>query len=162
MRNLTQTLKWILVEAAGAFQGAEMSKHPGMDLNISWWSVKSCFSSDEISLQTWNEIILLLFQFSRSVMSDSLRPRGLQHARPPCPSPTPGVYLNSRPLGRWCHPTISFSVIPFSSRLQSCPVSGSFQMSQMSQLFASGGQSIGLSALASVLSVNTQDWSPLE
>ena len=91
-------------------------------------------------------------------MSDSLQPHGLQHARPPCPSPTPRVYSHSRPLSRWCHPTISSSVIPFSSCLQSFPVSGSFQMSQ---LFASGGQNIGVSASASVLPVNIQDWFPL-
>ena len=98
-------------------------------------------------------------QFSRSVMSDSLRPHEPQHARPPCPSPTPGVYPNSCPFSRWCHPTISSSVIPFSSCLQSLPASGSFQMSQ---LFASGSQSIGVSASTSVLPMNTQDWSPLE
>ena len=86
------------------------------------------------------------------------RPDGLQHARPPCPLPTPGVYSNSCPFSRWCHPTISSSVIPFSSCLQSFPASGSFQMSQF---FTSGGQSIGVSALASVLPMNTQDWSPL-
>ena len=97
-------------------------------------------------------------QFSHSVMSDSLRPHGLQHARPPCPSPTPGVYSNSWPLSWWCHPTISFSVVPFSSRLQSFPASGSFQMSQ---LFTSGGKSIGVSASASVLPMNIQDWFPL-
>ena len=79
-------------------------------------------------------------QFSRSVMSDSLRSHGLQHTRPPCPSPTPGVYPNSCPLSRWCHPTISSSVVPFSSCPQSFPASGSFQMSQ---LFASSGQCIG-------------------
>ena len=90
-------------------------------------------------------------------MSDSLRPHGLQHARPPCPSPTPGVYSNSRPLSRWCHPTISSSVVPFSSRLQSFPESGSFQMSQF---FLSGGQSTRVSASASVLSMNIQDWFP--
>ena len=97
-------------------------------------------------------------QFSHSVMSDSLWPHGLQHTRPPCPSPTPGVYPNPCPLSRWCHPTISSSVIPFSSCLQSFPASGSFQMSQ---LFASCGQSIGVSASASVLPMNTQGWSPL-
>ena len=90
-------------------------------------------------------------QFSRSVMSDSLRPHGLQHARPPCPSPTPGVYSNSCPLSQWCHPTISSSVIPFSSCLQSFPASRSFQMSQ---LFASGSQSIGVSASTLVLPMN--------
>ena len=100
-----------------------------------------------------------LFQFSRSVVSDSLQPHGLQHTRPSCPSPTPGVYSNSCPLSQWCHPTISSSVVPFSSHLQSFPASESFQMSQF---FPSGGQSIGVSALASVLPMNTQDWSPLE
>ena len=96
--------------------------------------------------------------FSRSVVSDSLQSHELQHARPPCPSPTPGAYSNSCPLRRWCHPTISSSVIPFSSRLQSFPASGSFQMSRF---FASGSQSFGVSASTSVLSMNTQDWSPL-
>ena len=87
-------------------------------------------------------------QFSRSVMSNSLRSHGLQHARLPCPSPTPGACSNSCPLSRWCHPTISSSVVPFSSCLQSFPASGSFQRSQ---LFTSGGQSTGVSASASVL-----------
>ena len=95
-------------------------------------------------------------QFS-SVVSDSLRPHGLQHARPPCPSLTPGVYPNSSSLSWWCLPTISSSVISFSSWPQSLPASGSFQMSQ---LFASGGQSIGVSASKSVLPMNTRDWSP--
>ena len=103
-------------------------------------------------------ILKLISQFSCSVMSDSLRPHESQYARPPCPSPTPGVYSNPCPLSRWCHPTISFSVIPFSSCPQSFPASGSFQMSQ---LFASGGQSIGVSASIAVLPMNTQDWSPL-
>ena len=97
-------------------------------------------------------------QFSRSVTSNSLRPHGLQHTSPPCPSPAPGVYSNSCSLSQWCHPTISSSVIPFSSCPQSFPASWSFQMSQ---LFASGGQNIGVSASTSVLSMNTQDWSPL-
>ena len=97
-------------------------------------------------------------QFSRSVMSDSLRPHGLQHTSPPCPSSTPRVYSDSCPLSRWCHPTISSSVVTFSSCLQSFPASGSFPMSQF---FESGGQSIGVSAWTSVLPVNTQDWSPL-
>ena len=92
-------------------------------------------------------------------MSDSLQPHGLQHARPPCPSPTPEVSSNSCPLSQWCHPTISSSVIPFfSSCLQSFPASGSFPMSQF---FTSGGQSIVVSALASVLPMNIQDWFPL-
>ena len=97
-------------------------------------------------------------QFSRSVVSDSLWPHGLQHARPPCPSPTPRVHSNSCPLSRWCHPAILSSVVPFSSHLKSFPASGSFQMCQF---LISGGQSIGVSASASVLSVNIQDWSPL-
>ena len=98
------------------------------------------------------------YQVSRSVMSDSLWPHELQHARPPCPSPTPGVHPNPYPLSRWCHPTISSSFIPFSSCPQSFPASGSFQMSQ---LFASGGQSIGVSASTSVLPMNNQDGFPL-
>ena len=98
-------------------------------------------------------------QFSHSVMSDSLRPHESQHARPPCPSPTPRVHPNSCPSSHWCHPAISSSVVPFSSCPQSLPASGSFPMSQ---LFASGGQSIGVSALASVLPMNAQDWSPSE
>ena len=98
-----------------------------------------------------------LVQFSCSVMSDSLRPHEQQNARPPCPSPTPGVYPNSCPLSRWCVLTISSSVIPFSSCLRSFPTSVFFSMSQ---LFESGGQSIGVSASASVLPKNNQDWSP--
>ena len=97
-------------------------------------------------------------QFSRSAVSDSLQPHESQHAKPPCPSPTSRVQPNPCPLSQWCHPTISSSVIPFLSCLQSFPTSGSFQMSQ---LFASGGQSIGVSASTSVLSINTQDWSHL-
>ena len=96
-------------------------------------------------------------QFSHSVVSDSLQPHEPQHARPPCPSPTPGVHSNLGPLSRWCHPTISSSIIPFFSCPQSFPASGSFQMSQV---FASGGQSIGVSASASVLPMNTRDWPP--
>ena len=101
----------------------------------------------------------LSVQFSRSVVSDSLQIHGLQHARPPCPSPTPRVYSNSCPSSRWCHPTISSSAVPFSSCPQSLPASESFPMSQ---LFTRGGQSTGVSTLASFLPKNTQDWSPLE
>ena len=99
-------------------------------------------------------------QFSHSVVSDSLQPHGPQHARPPCPSPTPGIYSNLCPLSQWCHPTISSSVIPCSSHLQSFPASGSFSMTQF---FASGSQSIGASASASasVLPMNIQGWFPL-
>ena len=103
----------------------------------------------------WDQFSSL--QFSRSVVSDSLWPHEPQHSRPPCPSPTPGVHPNPRPSSRWCHPIISSSVDPFSC-LQSFPASGSFQISQ---LFAWGGQSIGVSASTSVLPMNTQSWSPL-
>ena len=106
----------------------------------------------------WN-VPYSLVQFSRSVVSDSLWHLELQCARPPCPSATPGVYSNSCPLSWWCHPAISSSVIPFSSCPKSLPASGSFPMSQ---LFAWGSQSIAVSASASVLPMNTQDWSPLE
>ena len=99
-----------------------------------------------------------MVQFSRSVASNSLRPHGLQHTRLPCPLPTPGACSNSCPLSWWCHPTISSSVSPFSSCLQSFPASGSLLMSQF---FQSGGQSIGTSASASVLPMNIQDWFPL-
>ena len=98
-------------------------------------------------------------QFSRSVVSDSLRPHESQHARPPCPASTPGVHSNSCLSSWWCHPAISSSVVPFSSFPQSLPASRSFPMSQ---LFTWGGQSIGVSALASFLPKNTQDWSPSE
>ena len=98
------------------------------------------------------------YQFSHSVVSDSLQPRGLQHTRPPCRPPTPGACSNSCPSSRWCHSTISSSVIPFSSCPQSFPASGSFPVSQF---FTSGGQSVGVSGAASVLPVNIQDWFPL-
>ena len=109
---------------------------------------------------TWSQrrIQFSSVQFSHSVVSDSLWPHGLQHASPPCPSPTPKLYSNSCPLSQWRHPTISSSIIPFSSCPQSFPASGSFPVSQ---LFASGGQSIVVSASTSVLPMNTQDWSPL-
>ena len=97
-------------------------------------------------------------QFSRSVMSNSLWPHGLQHARLPCPSPTPRVYSNSCPSSQWCHPTISTSVVPFSSCLQSFPASGSFPISQF---FTLGGQNIRTSASPSVLPMNSQDWFPV-
>ena len=105
-----------------------------------------------------NSVKLCSVQFSLSVVSDSLQPHELHQARLPCPSPTPRVYSNSSPLRQWWHPTISSSVVPFSSHLQSFPASGSFQISQ---LFTSGSQRIGVSASASVLPMNIQDWSPL-
>ena len=113
------------------------------------WKQPKCASIDE-----WIKKVVL---FSHSVVSDSLWPQGLQHTRLPCPSPSPRVCSNSCPSSRWCHPTILSSVIPFSSWLQSFPASGSFLMSQ---LFASGDQSTGASASASVLLINIQDWSP--
>ena len=112
------------------------------------WDVKASLLTSQFSS----------VQFSCSVVSDSLWPHELQHARHPCPSPSPGIQLNSGPLSRWCHLTISSSVIPFSSCSQSFTALGSFQMSQ---LFASGGQRLGVSASTSVLPMNTQDWSPL-
>ena len=113
------------------------------------------FFSDFKGLLVRKEVVnIRSVQFSRSVMSDSLRPHGLQHIRPPCPSPTPGVYSDSCPLSQWCHPTISSSVVPFSC-LQFFPASASFQMSQF---FASGGQIIGVLASISVLPMNIQDW----
>ena len=104
----------------------------------------------------WGPIIQ--HQFSCSVMSDCLWPHERQHTRLPCPLPTPRVHPNPCPLSRWCHPTMSSSVVPFSSRLQFLPASAYFQISQ---LFTSGGQSIGVSASTSVLAMNTQDWFPL-
>ena len=114
------------------------------------------------TIVSWRDVHRAIFificissvQISCSVVSDSLQPHVLQHTRLPCPSPTPKIYSNSCSLSQWCHPTISSSVVPFSSCLQSFPASGSFQMSQ---LFASGGQSIGVSASTSVLSMNIPD-----
>ena len=110
------------------------------------------------NLHTVLEMAISSVQFSCSVISDSLRPHELQHTRPPCPSPTPRVHSNSRPSSQCYHPAISSSVVPFSSCPQSLPASGSFPMSQH---FAWGGQSIGVSVSESVLPMNTQDWSPL-
>ena len=111
-------------------------------------------------MQIFSLLLLGNIQFScRSVVSNSLRPHEPQHARPPCPSPTPRVHSNSRPSSQWCYPAISSSIIPFSSFPQSLSASESFPVSQ---LFAWGGQSTGVSALASFLPKNTQDWSPLE
>ena len=117
--------------------------------------IKACMCTPKALLALGT---ISLVQFSCSVMSDSLWPHGLQRVRPPCLSPIPGIYSNSCPLSQWWHPTISSSVIPFSSCLQSFPVSESFQMSQF---FALGGQSIGVSASTSVLPMNTQDSFPL-
>ena len=120
---------------------------------------QSIGASAPVSVLPMNiRVDFLSVQFSRSVVSDSLQPHEPQHARPPCPSPTPRVHPNPCSLSWWCHPAISSSVVPFYSCPQSFPTSGSFPMSQ---LFASGGQSIGVSASTSVLPTNTQDWSPL-
>ena len=120
----------------------------------------TCLIALASAIQYLTQVVRMesLFQISHLVVSDSLQPHGLQHPRPPCPSPTHRVYSNSCPLSQWCHPTISSSVIPFSSHLQSFPASGSFQMSQF---FTSGGQSIGVSASVSVLPMDIQDWFPL-
>ena len=118
-------------------------------LNLKYLLLFTCFSFMPI----------YSVQFSRSVMSDSLRPHESQHARPPCPSATPGVHSDSRSSSQWCHPAILSSVVPFFSCPQSLPASESFPMSQ---LFTSGGQSTGVSPLASFLPKNTQDWSPSE
>ena len=118
------------------------------NIYLSEWQIYKYYGRDDFSS----------IQFSHSVMSDSLWPHGLQHTRPPCPSPTPRAYSNSHQSSRWCHPTISSSVVPFTSRLWSFPASGSFLRSQ---LISSGGQNIGVSASASILPINTQDWSPL-
>ena len=116
-----------------------------------WWSA--------VHLIHYSFLSQSVSQFSRSVVSNSLWPHESQHARPPCTSPTSGVHSDSRPSSQWCHPAISSSVVPFSSCPQPLPASESFPMSQ---LFAWGSQSIGVSALASFLPMNTQDWFPLE
>ena len=118
----------------------------------SLWGRTESDTTEQLSLQFSS------VQFSCSVMSDSLRSHGPKHTRPPCLSPIPEVYSNLCPSSWWCHPTISSSVVPFSSCLQPFPASGSIQMSQF---FTSGGQSIGISAASSVLPVNIQDWFPL-
>ena len=127
-----------------------------------WWRMLMVGAVDDMGGCVWvgagSTWELLSVQFSSVAQSClTLQPHEPQHARPPCPSPTPGAYSNSCPLSQWCPPTISSSVVPFSSCPQSLPASGSFPVSQ---LFAWGGQSIGVSASASVLPMNTQDWSP--
>ena len=121
------------------------------------WTQISRIGGRRFTIWATKEVLFSSVQFSHSVVSDSLRPHESQHARPHCPSPTPRVHSDSRPLSQWCHPAISSSVVPFSSCPQSLPASESFPMSQ---LFAWGGQSTGVSALASVLSKKSQGWSP--
>jgi len=125
------------------------------------WPTVSRLEMPNLPLLMWRKGFMGFgsVQFSHSVVSDSLWPHESQHARPPCPLPTPGHHSNSRPSSRWCHPAISSSVIPFASCPQSLPASESFPVSQ---LFAWGGQSTGASALVSFLPKNTQGWSPLE
>ena len=150
--------------------------HPGLEIKMLYYcvlhtvlhsevckSATTCRGSTHVTMDTthmnhlhdWHPSSV---QYRCSVVFDSLRPHGLQHARPPCPSPAPGVYSNSCPLSQWCHPTVSSSVVPFSSCPQSFPASGSFLMNQF---FASGGQRIGVSASTSVLPMNIQDRFPL-
>ena len=133
-----------------------LAKGEGSKEGVNWEFGVSGYKLLHIKWINNNVLLHNTVQFSRSVVSDSLRPHELQHARPPCPSPTPGVHPSPCPLSWWCHPTISSSVVPFSSCPQSFPASGSFPMSQ---LFTSGAQSIGVSASTSVLPMNTQDWS---
>ena len=139
----------------------EMVNHSNiLTWRISWTEEPGGLQSMGSQSQTFSLTLSVQFssvQFSRSVVSNSLWPHGLQHARPPCPSPTPRVYSSSCPLNWWCHPTISSSVIPFSC-LQSFPASGSFSVSQF---FTSGTQSTGVSASTSVLPMNIQGWFPL-
>ena len=123
-------------------------------LKSSRWALQYIISLNNFLLQQYYMYTVQFSQFSNSVMSYCLWPHGLQRTRPPCPSPTPRACSNSCPLSRWCHPTISSSVVPFCSHLQSLPASGSFTMSQF---FASGGQSIGVLASASVLPMNIQN-----
>ena len=130
-------------------------KHVGLFLGCLFFSIDLCVCFCASAILFW----LILVQFSCSVLSDSLRSNELQHARPPCPSPTPGVHSDSRPSSRWCHPAISSSVVPFSSCPQSVPASESFPMSQ---LFALGGLSTGVSVSASFLPKKSQGWSPSE
>ena len=132
----------------------------GRNITLDQWLLPGCSLKLQLShAPSNNGNPQFKVQFSRSVMSDSLRPHESQHARSPYLSPTPGVHPNSCAWSWWCHPAISSSVVPFFSCPQSLPASGSFPMSQ---LFAWGGQSIGVSALPSVLPKNTQDWPPLE
>ena len=182
VQGLSKKLAHLVLDKGASHQapsslssGQSWSKAKGMALILKGFRIcrPSCFAwalrmscpsvprRSVFSQQTLSHTCTLpsTIQFSRSVVSDSLWPRGLQHARLPCPSLTPGAYSNSCPSSRWCHPTISSSVVPFSSCPQSLPASESFPMSQF---FTSGGQSIGVSPSASVLSMNIQDWFPLD
>ena len=153
MQNL-----WVLEQLSSLLLQVIIYKNNLEEIRLSgkWMSAWDTYLTMEVEFgDQILEIMSSSVQFSCSVVSDSLWPHGLQHTSPPCPSPTPGVYSNSCPSSRWCHPTASSSVVPFFSHFQSFPASGSFQMSQF---FASGGQSIGGSTLASVLPMNIQGW----
>ena len=143
------------------FPGGSVGKRIHLQNTGAWQDTAHRLTKSWTSEHTCKALYSLLYvwkwKWSHSVVSDSLWPHEPQHTRPPCPSPTSAVYSNSCPSNQWCHPTISSSVVPFSSCPQSLPASGSFPMSQ---LFAWGGQSTGVSASASVLPMNTQDWSP--
>ena len=138
--GLTSSISLLFKGLPRVFSNTRVQKHQFFGIQLSLWS---------------NLLIHTSVQFSLSVTSNSLRPHGLQHTRLPCPSLTPGAYSNSCPLNQWCHPTISFSVVPFSSCLQSFPASGCFPMSQF---FTSN---VGISPSASVLPINVHDWFPL-
>ena len=144
--------RWATVHRVARFRHNLVSRLPQCDKHI---RAKNFVASQVLTMQSH---LYLSVNSVQSLSHICLWPHGLQHTRPPCPSPTPGVHSDSCSLSRWCYPTISSSVIHFSSCLQSLPASGSFPMSQLS---AWGGQSIGVSASASVLPMNTQDWSPL-
>ena len=150
--DLQQALREFRMEWRILLQGIWLDRSLDSRMFLGTDFMTSILASPHISVQSSS------VQFSHSVMTNSLWSHGLQHARPPCPSPTPGVYSNWCPLSRWCHPTISSSAVPFSSCLQSCSASVSFQMSQF---FTSDGQNIGVSASTSVLPINFQYWFPL-
>ena len=161
-----RTLEWVAISFSNAWKWKSESEvaqscptlRDPMDCSPPGSSIHGIFQARVLECGATAFCITSSVQFCRSVVSNSLQPHEPQHARPPCASPTPGVHPNPCPLSWWCHPTSSSSVVPFSSCLQSFPASGSFQMSQ---LFASGGPSIGVSASTSVLSKNSQGWSPL-
>ena len=165
--NWTQQLPWPSLGSKGQFkqllyQGREEMQEQGrssQETIVQPWGKDVIPQEINITVSLSSYIKFSSVQFSRSVVSHSLRPHELQHARPPCPSPTAGLHSDSRPSSQWCHPAISSSVIPFCSCLQSLPASECFPMNQ---LFTWGGQSTGVSALASFLPKKSQDWSPSE
>ena len=156
-RNLIEKPLWICMAVQmGPPEALVLNREPSTAWFEEWLRFLSCIPQSTClknGKRVYTEVHCTYgsVQFSRSIMSDSLRPHGLEHARLPCPSPIPRAYLNSHPPIQWCHPTTSSSIIPFSSHLQSFPASGS---SSMSQFFASGGQSVAVSPSASVLSMN--------